>query len=228
MIDVQRTKELLAAREWKQSDLARILGVSPSAISQLMTGKTRDSRLVPSMAAALGVSIPYLTGQSDDPFHPVSGTLTPRELATELKLKLSGQAILGVTADPDYVFSEVYDPEWRFFRIKKFDPAIMKLYGDEEFVPPVANMVASTDAMAPTIMQDDEVYFSMSTRVVSTPDAIWLINYGGLRMIRRLMPLPKGDGYRVYADNPASPTFEAPLHDIDILGRAFWIGRALS
>lgn len=228
MIDATRVRELLAARAWTQSDLARLLGVSASAISQVMTGKTRDSRLIPSLAAALGVSVPYLTGESDDPFHPVSGTLTPRELAAELKLKLSGQAILGITADPEYVFSEVYDPEWRYFRIKKFDPDIMKSYGNENYIPGVANMVASTDAMSPTIMQGDEVYFSTSTRSVSLSDAIWLIDYGGLRMIRRLMPLPKTDGYKVYADNPVSPTFEAPANDIEILGRAFWIGRPLA
>ena len=50
-----------------QSELARRLGVTPGAINQIATGRTRKSRLLPEIAVELGTTLAYLTGSTDDP-----------------------------------------------------------------------------------------------------------------------------------------------------------------
>lgn len=48
-----------------QSTLARDLGVTQGAISKIILGKTANSRLIPRIATHLGVSMPWLLGDSD-------------------------------------------------------------------------------------------------------------------------------------------------------------------
>ena len=212
-----------------QADLARMVGASPPAIQQILSGKTKRSRLVSSMARVLGVSEAWLTGESDSPFEVVSGSMTPDELVKQLRVRLSGGAVFGQIDDdghkPEFL-NDLFDPDWLVHQISKFDPTISDI-DDEDFVPPVLTIPAGTDAMAPTINKGDQVTVSLWNHKVDQADAIWYISYGGLRMIRRLMPLPIG-GFRVSGDNPNSPTFEAPAHDVRIIGRAFWVGRPLS
>jgi len=49
-----------------QSTLARDLGVTQGAISKIVLGKTTNSRLIPRIATYLGVSMPWLLGESDE------------------------------------------------------------------------------------------------------------------------------------------------------------------
>jgi len=229
MIDAHRIKQLLKDRDKTQSDLARLLGVSPSAISQVLKGKTKDSRLLPGISTALGASIAYLKGETDDPFDPVDGSITPKELASQLKLKLSGVYVRGLEGEEkdDIDSPDHLDYDWLMTTISRFDPSILD-HDDPEFFPPHTVLRAATDAMSPTINKGDQVTISLLSTNVDEPDAIWLINYGGLKMLRRLMRLPDGAGFRIYADNPASPTFTAPDKDIYVHGRAFWLGRYLA
>lgn len=50
-----------------QPGLADALKVSQGSISKIVSGKTRNSRLMPRIAVLLGKSLPYLLGESDDP-----------------------------------------------------------------------------------------------------------------------------------------------------------------
>lgn len=225
MIDTKRLKDLLQSHDVSQSQLADELGISPSAVHQIVSGKTKESRHERRIAEIFDVTEAYLRGETDNPFRPTTGSMTPLELAKQLRIAMSGSSIFGNDGEGYDTLNAIFDPHWLCELISKFDMKAVKEFGDDNG-PPVGTINASTDAMAPTIMKGDDVTYSLATREVKVPDAIWALDYGGLRMIRRLMPLPNG-GFRVSADNPASPTFEAPAEDIRVLGRAFWIGRSL-
>ena len=60
-----RLVEAMADRNVDQSELARRLGVTQGAISKILLGKTARSRLIPRIAAELGVSIAWLAGEED-------------------------------------------------------------------------------------------------------------------------------------------------------------------
>lgn len=232
MVDKERVQILLTERGWRQADLARALSVSPAAIQQLLSGKTRNSRLTPKIARLFNVDERWINGESDSRFQEVSGSLTPDQLVKELKLRLSGGYVVGSQGDVDFGHTEgsnLYDPVWIIEQVRKFDPDLAKKADDDPtymYTPPVTTIEAATDAMAPTIKKGDEILISSETRSIREPDAVWFLSYGGLEMIRRVMPLPSG-GYRISADNPHSPTFETPASDVEVLGRAFWMGRTL-
>lgn len=227
MIDPTRLRELLAENNMSQAQLARALGVSPPAIQQILSGKTKRSRLGAEIANLFSVSLAWLNGTSDSQFLPVSGTLTPDQLVEQLRIKVhSGRMTFQDTDNPNTdIVNDVFRPAWLIDKISRFDPAAIEGLSEDE-VPSAFVVVAATDAMSPTIEKGDEVLISLWTSEVEEPDAIWWLEYGGLRMIRRLMPIP-GGGFRVSADNPKSPTFEAPAKEISVLGRAFWLGRTL-
>jgi phage repressor protein C with HTH and peptisase S24 domain len=86
----------------------------------------------------------------------------------------------------------------------------------------------TNDAMSPTLKKGDQLLVSTSSRRVIGDEGLWAINYGGSNLVRRLMPLPRGEGYRVSADNPSAPSFEASTEDIQLRGLVFWCGRMLS
>lgn len=62
-----RLTEVMRKRGLDQPDVAKGVGATQGAISKIITGETKNSRLIPKLATFLGVSVPWLLGQSDDP-----------------------------------------------------------------------------------------------------------------------------------------------------------------
>ncbi|WP_294312800.1 helix-turn-helix domain-containing protein [uncultured Sphingomonas sp.] len=233
MIDRERVLGLLDEHGWTQATLARACDVTPSAIQQILSGKTKNTRLAPTIARVLGVSQDYITGHSPDRYSAVSGDISPDELANILKNKLFGydrgftKRIYDDSDLNDALFNKVYDPYWIRRQVARVSPELF-IENGPDYTPPLMSEAIGTDAMSPTLIKGDHVLISAASRTVDGDHGIWAISYGGLPMIRRLMPLPHDRGYRVSADNPAAPTFEAPKADIELIGIVFWIGRMLS
>jgi len=61
-----RLSEAMRKRGWDQKELAQRVDATQGAISKILVGKTSNSRLLPKIAAQLGVSLPWLLGQSDN------------------------------------------------------------------------------------------------------------------------------------------------------------------
>jgi transcriptional regulator with XRE-family HTH domain len=69
-----------------QSELARQIGCTPGAISQILSGQTRRSKFLPEIAIVLGVSINWLLGEADEPNPPEWPRIPPRITTDEHKL----------------------------------------------------------------------------------------------------------------------------------------------
>ena len=67
MIVGSRIDERIRALHTSQAKLARVIGVSPTAISKMVNGETYDSRRLYQIARELETSPEYLTGETDDP-----------------------------------------------------------------------------------------------------------------------------------------------------------------
>ncbi len=63
----QRVAQAMGMRGMDQLALADAIGVTQGAISKIVVGKTANSRLLPKIAIALRVSLPWLLGKTDDP-----------------------------------------------------------------------------------------------------------------------------------------------------------------
>lgn len=79
-----RINHMLALRDMSPAQLARDSGLTPGAISKVLSGKSPNVRSdsVARIAAALEVSVDYLQGATDDP-SPASGAQLP-EYALEI------------------------------------------------------------------------------------------------------------------------------------------------
>lgn len=67
MFDADRLRELLAARQMSQGELARRIGISQQTISRLASGERYGSRHLHRIARELGTTPAYLEGEIDDP-----------------------------------------------------------------------------------------------------------------------------------------------------------------
>lgn len=61
-----RLQEALDGAGWSQGKLARTIGVTQGAISQILLGKTLRSKFLPEIADVLGVSLRWLAGDDVD------------------------------------------------------------------------------------------------------------------------------------------------------------------
>lgn len=84
----ERLRKAREERGWSIRKLEAKSGVSNSAINLIESGRRPNPRLstVQRLAAALDVSVAYLSGQTDDPRPPVAG----RVLTAEERLKEDG------------------------------------------------------------------------------------------------------------------------------------------
>lgn len=57
----------MARADMDQSKLARAIGITPGAINQIVTGRTRRSKYLPDIARRLQTTAAWLTRQTDDP-----------------------------------------------------------------------------------------------------------------------------------------------------------------
>ena len=115
----ERLSALLAQKSVRQSELARRVGVSQTAINKLTLGLSYGSKHLHRIARELGTTPAYLTGETDDPDENAPPApaldgdervlldcfqeLAPADRAALLRiaLSLSGKAAPGTVHAPD-------------------------------------------------------------------------------------------------------------------------------
>lgn len=210
MIDTARLKEAMATRGVSQGELARLVGVTPAAIQQIVNGKIKRTRVFREIAVALGVAEDWLNGESDR---------QERWSADWSDLKNIPYALL---RDPERV-QHLVDEAVEWIRVDE------KLLGGVDQVPGrLLQFVRNYDqTMLPTLLHGDILLIQSGYDRISSYDGIWLIAYGGFFIVRRVIPLPS-NRLKVVADNPVVPDIEVADEDIMIIGKVVWFCRALS
>ncbi len=66
-VTANRLADAMKQANEDQSSLARAIGITQGAISKILQGKTANSRHLPRIAIYLGVSLPWLLGETEDP-----------------------------------------------------------------------------------------------------------------------------------------------------------------
>lgn len=67
MVEPDRLRERLDARELSQAELARRVGVTQQSIAKLVAGRSSGSRFLHRIARELQTTTAYLEGETDDP-----------------------------------------------------------------------------------------------------------------------------------------------------------------
>lgn len=96
-----RLQEALDGAGWSQGRLARTVGVTQGAISQILLGKTLRSKFLPEIAEVLGVSLRWLAGE-DVPKDPL--TPPPPRVAPSPQI-----VMMGVTMPPERALVRMFE-----------------------------------------------------------------------------------------------------------------------
>lgn len=217
---LDRLKSALGNSGLNQTTLAKRVGCSQGAIQQIMDGRTKNTRLLPDIASALGVSMRWLQGSTDDAAPSQDDVIPNKILADQLNLTLVRELELGYSMGGGSVLEQYTEAGFRAFD-SDFLRRISKGGADKLFVA-----TGDGDSMNPTLYQDDTVLIDTAQMQITQQDRIWAISYGELGMIKRIRRLPSGR-FLVISDNATIAPFEASEEEMHVVGRVIWIGRRM-
>lgn len=227
MIIGQRIKGRLAAIDRSQGQLARDIGVSPQAVSKMVTGDTKDTGKLYQIARFLLTTPEYLTGESDVPAVAEDGltyAAEPVDLgkaqAKQMGIALIPELELGYSMGGGNVIELFEHIGVAPFKREWLKP-MMKGSFDDLFVARGAG-----HSMIPTMLDGDIVLIDTAQKDVLQQDRIWALSYGDLGMIKRVRKMPDG-GYQINSDNAAVTPLTAYDGEMHVIGRVIWVGRRM-
>lgn len=216
----ERVKEAMDEAGYKtQSSVAQALGITQGAVSEILSGKTQNTRLLPKLADLLGVSIPWLLGTSDsktperaEDFYKNAAREMDAVLIqeTDIRYGMGGGGFGDGTLHGTPV---AFPREWL--------RPLIKADFDQLFIAH-----ATGDSMSPTLADGDVVIVDRAQNRLSDQDSIWCIALGDLCMIKRVRIMPNG-GYQINSDNPTVPPLTAYDGELHVIGRVIWSGRRM-
>ncbi|MDO7843435.1 XRE family transcriptional regulator [Sphingomonas immobilis] len=207
---IERLAEAMRNRGYSQNRLAQEVGISQSAIQQIINGKTSRSKWLPDIARTLGVSVAWLLGEDVEPGRPITmGDIDFVQL-TEIDIGygMGGGTFIEDVSDENQA---IFDPRW-LIAITRSPPQMLF----------VARGIG--DSMMPTLLDNDTLIVDRGQRRLTQQDRIWALTYGELGMIKRVRRLPSGQ-FHLLSDNPAIPPITAAEDELNLVGRVVWIGR---
>lgn len=229
MIIGNRISRRLKSLDASQGQLARAIGVSPQAISKMVTGDTKDTSKLYQIARFLKTTPEYLTGETEESgmaetsldYH-VAFDLEPlgKQQAEDMGIALIPELQLGYSMGGGNVIEMFEHNGVAPFKREWLRP-MMKGSFDELFVAK-----GEGDSMIPTMLDGDIVLIDTAQKDVLQQDRIWVLSYGDLGMIKRVRKLPDG-GYQINSDNPAVTAITAYDGEMHVIGRVIWVGRRM-
>ncbi|KZC83290.1 hypothetical protein AYR46_01535 [Sphingobium yanoikuyae] len=204
---------LMADKGLTQSELARRVGVSPTAIWKLMNEPAQGSKHTHKIARELDTTAEYLMGETDD-------------AGMSRQLVAAAQPVVEI--DEDLVEIDSIDLKYgmggTFLDTDHIEVAKVKFSRSwiSQFTSSPPHMLCSTrgagDSMMPTIHDQDVVIIDRSQTRPEMGDKIWAIVYSGWGMIKRLRAQPDGT-IRISSDNQLIRDDFASDGDLFIVGR---------
>jgi len=208
-----RLVALMAEKGMTQSELARRVGVSATAIWKMMNEPAQGSKHTHKIARELETSAEYLMGETDD------GS-TSRQLVAA--------PVGGEEPDSDIVEIDSIDLKFgmgaSFLDTDHVDVEKVKFSASwiRQFTNASPDMLCTTkgmgDSMMPTIHDQDIVIIDRSQTRPEMGDMIWAVVYSGWGMIKRLRALPDGR-IRISSDNQLVRDEYAADGELFIVGR---------
>lgn len=227
-----------------QADLAEAVAITQSAISQILNGKTANSRHLPRIAEELSVNLGWLRGATDEKIEmlDIDGNPISEEAALAGLIRRE-QSRRDNVADRRRSFrGGMGSPlaELGLVAIKEIDLALgaggayvddgavmeVERYFPEqwlrEFTDAPINMLAFArvrgTSMKPTIDHGAIVMIDLRRRRIDEQDEIWAVGVAEIGMVKRIWANPDGS-YKIKSDNPAVNPEMAVDDEMFVIGR---------
>ncbi len=218
MFDAQRFRNLMASKGISQSELARRVGVSQSAIQKLASGNAYGSAHLHKIARELGTSAAFLAGETDDPSEGAVPLPTIEAMAEQLDLVPIAEV------DVSYGMGAAFMDDAPLVTIRQFP---RDWVGAITTSPSSCLFIARGrgTSMEPTLRNGDMLIIDRSERQVRDQDELWAFTIGDIGMIKRLRI--RGEKVTILSENPNVPEDYAHPDEINVVGRVIFIGRVM-
>ena len=247
-IRLARIKLRMTELAMGQAALAAGAGMTPSAISLILSGKTNTTRQFAALAQALHVNMAWLLGDTEQQINmtaldgsPITEAALPELLKIEdfvrqraAHVPTSDDECLKVEIEADMVALREIDlpQQTRVIhhglpvkaRHRFFSRDLLNNYSraDAHYLMVVQDI---GDAMQPTVIGSDMLLIDTSRQSLDVSDKLWVYSYAGTCMVTRLRPIP--NGVRLITDNPNLPDDTAQADDLQIMGLVVGLIRKL-
>lgn len=223
-----RIRARLKLLDMSGAELARRAGVAQPTISSMMTGKTRNTLHLHSIARVLRTTPEYLLEETDDHSLPEGSPPAPvvhdaiqashhdDDMVPVHMIDLSfgmGAAIIDTEIFEDRAETLEFPRSW--LRMITPHPPSMLCWSR-----------GRGDSMYPTIGDGDVVLIDRGQREVYDGDLCWAAYYGNTAVIKRLRPMPDG-GVKMLSDNPNVAPETAYDGELNVFGRVIAVVRRL-
>lgn len=212
-----RLQVLMSERGISQSELARRIGVSQTAIWKLLNEPAQGSKYTHRIAAELGTTAEYLMDESE----AVSSDVA------EARLSFAGLPVLS-PADLGLVAIKEIDLALGAGGAYLDDGAVMEVerYFPEQWLreltdAPVEQLVFARvrgDSMRPTIESGGIVIIDLRKKRIDEQDAIWAVAVADIGMVKRIWANSDGS-YKIKSDNERVRPETAVDDEMYVLGR---------
>lgn len=218
MFNADRFRKLLVDKGLSQSELARRVGVSQSAIHKLASGGAYGSAHLHKIARELGTSPAYLSGETDDATEGAVPLPSAEALAEQLDLVPLEEV------DLDYGLGAAYGDTPVSIVVHKMPRLLMEAMSES---PSTSLFVTRGvgDSMQPVINHGDLVIIDRSQRIIGRDDGIWALSISGMHTIKRVRI--RGDQVRLLSPNPDVSDDVATTDEVHVIGKVVFVGRRM-
>lgn len=245
-----RLRERMEEQGWTQKSLADAIEATQGSISQILTGSSQKSRLLPAIAHKLAVNLNWLMGVTDEKIDmfDINGEQISEDTLAAMKAgivqnrlqhpeQLSPASSLPLpVVDQDVVEIDRIDLAYgmggSFLDNATVEVEKVKFSASwlREFTKTPPHLLVTTqglgDSMMPTIHDRDVVIIDRSQKHPDMGDKIWAMTYAGMGMIKRLRFQPDGT-VKISSDNQMIRDEIASEGDLFIVGRVIAIMRSV-
>jgi phage repressor protein C with HTH and peptisase S24 domain len=220
VINKERIRLAMDALPIDQTALAKRVGCTPGAISQIVSGTSLRSKFLPDIADVLGVSVRWLRAEDDEggpgsrpplPDLPPVNDDSPDVVHIELLPTFAG-AGGGGTGDGDHA-TVVFARSLIEFELRAHPTDVLAVQ-------------IEGDSMEPDFRSGDQVLVDKRRKSVTQPGAFCLWDGDGyvIKLLERIYDSepPK---VRVISRNQIYSPAERLVDEVKIMGRVVWFGR---
>ncbi len=217
-----RIKERLAVLELSGAELARRVGLKQPTISALISGKSRSSAHLHSIAKALDTTVEFLTGETNDP-DPAG--VADGQMAYGAPPKSNPDLVEIAQIDLTYGLGGTFLEDHVEAETRAFSRAWLRMF-TKAAPEDLFWAKGQGNSMAPTIDDGEVVLIDRGQVTPQMADLIWVFAYGEIGMIKRLRPMPDGS-VKILSDNQNVPPEKAVDGELHIIGRVVAVVKTL-
>jgi len=203
------------------TELARRAEVKTSFLYDVISGKSANPSTVKlaRVADALGVSLTYLAGNSDN---PLEEPRAPLKVEDSPDYAVIQRLVVDIAGGSGMLVSHYHKEERYYFRRNWIEDHLGVMPDD------LRMLYVRGDSMEPTLYHND-IILADTTKKAPSPPGVFVL-FDGFGLMAKRLEYASSDTQqrvRIISDNPQYSTYERSTEETFIIGRVVWFAREI-